>query len=134
MSSKYNIFLVDDDFIFLEMLKEVLIEDERLNISCFSTGEECISHMKYRPDIIILDYFLNSKKPDAANGMQILKNIMKVNPETRVIILSGQEDGTLVFDFTSENAEDYIIKDELAFENVKNSIDEIIGELVDETH
>lgn len=126
MGQKETIFLVDDDFIFLEMLKESLIDDSRFNIIGFQDGDECLNHLHIKPKIIVLDYFLNSENTEARNGLDILKEIKKHEPSTEVIILSGQEDGNLVYDFVRENAANYIVKDDNAFENIKKAIDNII--------
>lgn len=126
MDKKFNIILVDDDFIFLEMLKESLIDNQDYNIIAFQSGEECLKHMHLNPDVIVLDYFLNSENPNAKNGLEILKEIHKINPKAKVIILSGQEDGNLVYDFVRENATNYVVKDDNAFENVKKAIENIV--------
>ena len=126
MDGKYNIILVDDDFIFLEMLKESLTDNSDYNIVAFQSGEECLNHMHLNPDVIVLDYYLNSENPDAKDGLEILKEIHTINPQAKVIILSGQEDGNLVYDFVRENATNYVVKDNNAFTNVKNAIEDII--------
>jgi len=126
MEKKFNIILVDDDFIFLEMLKESLIDNQDYNIIAFQSGEECLKQMHLNPDVIVLDYFLNSENPNAKNGLEILKEIHKINPKSKVIILSGQEDGNLVYDFVRENATNYVVKDDNAFENVKKAIENIV--------
>lgn len=126
MNGKYNILLVDDDFIFLEMLKESLVDNSDYNIVAFQSGEECLNHMHLNPDVIVLDYYLNSENQDAKNGLDILKEIHAIDAQSKVIILSGQEDGNLVYDFVRENATNYVVKDDNAFENVKIAIEDII--------
>lgn len=133
MKEKYTIFLVDDDFIFLEMLKEALVDNQKYHIVVFQTGEECLNHLHLEPDIIVLDYYLDSEQEDALNGMQVLKEISNKKPDVKVIILSGQEDGDLVYKFIMENASDYVVKDNDAFDNVKSAIEEIIREADAET-
>ncbi|PLX18608.1 MAG: hypothetical protein C0599_11975 [Salinivirgaceae bacterium] len=123
MSDKHTILLVDDDFIFLEMLKESLVDDDKYNIVGFQSGEECLNHLHLKPDIIVLDYFLNSENPNARNGLDILKEIKKRDSKVKVIILSGQEDGNLVYDFVRENAANYVVKDDNAFDNIKKAIE-----------
>jgi DNA-binding NarL/FixJ family response regulator len=127
MNGKYNIFLVDDDFIFLEMLKESLTDNPDFNIVGFQTGEECINHMHLNPDVIVLDYYLNSENSNAKHGLEVLKEIHSIKPQAKVIILSAQEDANLVYDFVRENATNYVVKDNNAFENVKTAIDDIIN-------
>jgi two-component system OmpR family response regulator len=123
MSDKHTILLVDDDFIFLEMLKESLVDEDKYNIVGFQSGEECLNHLHLNPEVIVLDYFLNSENPNAKNGLDILKEIKKRDSKVKVIILSGQEDGNLVYDFVRENAANYVVKDDNAFDNIKKAIE-----------
>ena len=126
MKDKYTVVLVDDDFIFLEMLKETLIDNQDFNLVTFQSGEECVNNLHLKPGVIVLDYFLNSENPDAKNGLEILKEIHEIMPEAKVIILSGQEDGNIVYDFVRENATNYVVKDDNAFENIKKAIENIL--------
>ncbi len=131
MKDNYTIFLVDDDFIFLEMLKETLVDNPEYTIVAFQSGEECVNHLHLTPDIIVLDYYLNSENPEAKNGLEILKEVTQLHPDAKVVILSGQEDGDLVYKLIRENATDYVVKDDDAFQNVKEAIEEIISEIQD---
>jgi len=126
MKKNYTIFVVDDDFIFLEMLKETLIDNPKYTVVPFQSGEECLNNLHLNPDIIVLDYYLNSTNPNAKDGLEVLQEITRLRPDIKVIILSGQEDGVLVYKFIRENATDYVVKDDDAFENVKIAINEII--------
>ena len=53
-----NIFIVDDDPIMAELLKDYLIENWSHNTTIIGTGEECLARMNEYPDIIIQDYVL----------------------------------------------------------------------------
>jgi len=127
MNTKTKIMLVDDDFIFLQMLKESLTEIDNIEIFTAKTGEECVENIDSSFKILVLDYFLNSENPDAQNGLEILKQVKQIVPEINVIVLSGQEDGNLVYDFVRESVANYVIKDNNAFENVNKSIRELLS-------
>lgn len=91
ITTPLKIFIVDDDNMMLEMLRDRIGQHASNTVLTFSTGEDCLKHVAENPDVIILDYYLNSKNPDASNGMEILKAIKKYNPNIHVIFLSGQE-------------------------------------------
>ena len=112
--------LVDDDFIFLEMLKESLTDIDNIEIETAKTGEECLQKLDSSFDIVVLDYFLNAENPNAKNGLEILKTIRHSQPKVKVVILSGQEDGNLVYDFVRENVNNYVFKDKNAFKKPLN--------------
>jgi DNA-binding NtrC family response regulator len=132
--SKKNIliYLVDDDLIFLHALEQCIksTENERLEIKCFSTAEECIEKLQSHPDIIILDYYLDSKFYDAMNGMKALKKIKRLSPLTKVIILSSQSNMDVALNSMKNQAFDYVSKhSEDAFIKIKKIVEGIMKTL-----
>ena len=120
-SEPLTIFLVDDDPLFITSLKDQIkkmFKSETV-IQTFSTGEECLQNLDKHPDIIILDYFLNSTIPDAMNGLRVLKKIIQLKPETKVIMLSGQENMEIAVNLIKYGAYDYIIKNDNVFLRTK---------------
>ncbi|MBL0071704.1 MAG: response regulator [Bacteroidetes bacterium] len=86
-----KIFIVDDDSMLTEALKDYLTRKVAHNVTSFLTGEDCLKKLAETPDVIILDYYLNTVQKDAANGIEILQAIRKHYPNIRVIMLSSQE-------------------------------------------
>src|SRR4051812_43452118 len=71
---KIRVFLVDDDPLYLKGLELSLSGNMGfLTIDAFQSGEECLQHMKLRPSIVILDYYLNPRNINALNGLNVLK-------------------------------------------------------------
>jgi len=105
------IFIVDDDVLLTESLSDYLTRKGAHTVSVFPTGEDCLKHMNKSPDIVILDYFLNTVQEDAANGMEILKTIKKNYPKVHVIMLSSQERYAVAMQTIQKGAEQYVIKD-----------------------
>ncbi|MEI6889663.1 MAG: response regulator [Bacteroidales bacterium] len=113
-----KIFIVDDDTMLTEALKDYLTRKTLNEIHIFNTGEECLRHLSEKPEFIILDYCLNSVQKDAANGMEILQVIMKHHPDIHVIMLSSQERYAIALQTIQKGAGQYVIKDETAFEQI----------------
>lgn len=120
-SKTLSIFLVDDDELFITSLKDQVKKMFKfeINIQTFSTGEGCLNNFQNPPDIIILDYFLNSNNPDAMDGLKVLKKIMEINPETKVIMLSAQDKMEVAVNLIRFGAYDYIIKNDNVFNRIK---------------
>ena len=117
-----KIFIVDDDAMLTEALSDFLTRQVAHQISCFSTGEECLKQIDQNPDIIILDYYLNTVQKDAANGMEILQAVKKNSPKSHVIMLSSQERYGTAMQTLIKGAEHYVIKDEKAFAKISDLI------------
>lgn len=125
---KRTIFLVDDEPIQNEMLKDYLSERFVYDIKTFDNGEDAIKQMHLAPEIVVLDYHLNSHRSDAKNGVEVLKTIKDKFPEVQVIMLSGQDKLDIAVDSMKYGAYDYVVKGETAFsrmENVLNNVSEL---------
>ncbi len=126
-STQY-VFLVDDEPIQNEMLKDYLSEKFEYKIKTYDTGEGAVKDLNLNPAIVVLDYHLNAHLPNAQNGVEVLKSIKSINPDTKVIMLSGQDKIEVAVESIKHGAYDYVIKGETAFnrmENIINNIDEL---------
>ena len=120
-----NIFVVDDDKMFATMLADHLEEQGRYTITTFGTGEECLEHLGEIPDVIILDYYLDSNVPGAKNGLEILQAIHKNAPDQKVIMLSAQEHYGVALQTIASGAVQYVIKDLQAFKEIDSILEEM---------
>ncbi len=123
---KYTIFIVDDDPTFSEMLEVYLSENKNFILSTYFSAEQCIENLDKKPDIIILDHIFEKIGEDAMDGLTALQIIQEKQPETAVIILTGQNDPKMVFNFINNGARDYVVKDNDTFDNINAVIKEII--------
>lgn len=122
VSTPKKIFIVDDDEMLTMAMSDYLTRDTPHKISIFHTGEECVKHISENPDVIILDYYLNTVKSDAANGLEVLEAIREHLPNTRFIMLSSQESYGIAARTIGKGAEQYVIKGEDAFEKISKMI------------
>jgi len=113
-----KIFVVDDDDMMAMALEDHLTRNTLHEIHIFTTGEECIKNLRLQPDIVILDYNLNSVQKDAANGMKIMEAIKKLNRDIPVILFSSQDAYSVALQSISKGATQYVIKDEEAFDKI----------------
>jgi len=74
---KTKIFLVDDDVMFMESLKQSL-NKEKADVKVFSSGENCLKEMETEvPEIVVMDYRLNGNTDKGMNGLQVMNKIKK---------------------------------------------------------
>ena len=122
---KRLIFLVDDEPIQNEMLKDYLSERFLYDIRVYDNGEDALQHMHLEPEIMVLDYHLEGKKNGAKNGVEILKEIKDRYPSTEVIMLSGQDKIEVAVDSIKYGAYDYVVKGETAFSRMENAMNNV---------
>ena len=124
-STQY-IFLVDDEPIQNEMLKDHIGSLFQYQLKTYENGEDAIRDMGLKPAIVVLDFHLSAHLPNAQNGVEVLKKIKELSPETEVIMLSGQDKIDVAIDSMKHGAYDYVIKGETAFSRIQNILDNII--------
>lgn len=120
-----KIFVVDDSEFESNILQDYILTNSMHNVCVFGTGEDCIRALADEPDVIILDYTLNSVHPNAADGGQILHTIKKIAPEIHVVMLSSQDDYGIAIQTVMKGADTYIVKDTDAFEKIVRVIHEL---------
>jgi sigma-B regulation protein RsbU (phosphoserine phosphatase) len=130
MLKEMNLFIVDDNKLYSQLLKgalEASLEDLTMHIQCFGTGEECIGGlMEQNPELIILDYNLNSHSGSAADGLVILDRIKKLQPDTPVIMLTSSEDLDVALTSFHRGAADFVVKKNSQFDKIKSAIGGIL--------
>ena len=126
MKKLINIFIVDDNKVFTLALKadiENAFEEVTMKIHTFETGEKCMEAFKeIVPDLVILDYHLDNKYPDAANGIKVLDWIKKENNATNVIILTVDDDIDIALKSFQHGASDYVVKTNTQFRKINYSL------------
>jgi DNA-binding NtrC family response regulator len=99
------------------MLQHYLSLNPDYDVRRFEHSQQFFSQLHERPDVITLDYSL----PDM-NGADVLKKIKEIQPETQVIVISGQEDIATAINLLKNGAFDYIVKNDDTKDRLWNSL------------
>ena len=121
-NNKIQIFLVDDDALFLKSLEIEFLEHADFKIETFATGELCMDSLSHNPDVIILDYFLDGIEKFAMNGIETLDKIKAYNQDIPVVMLSSQDKIDVAINCMHHRAFDYVVKSETAFVRLQKII------------
>ena len=112
-----KIFVVEDDVWYSSMLEYHLSLNPDYQVKKFHTAKDFLEAIHEKPDIVTLDYSL----PDM-NGDEVLREIKELAPETKTIIISGQENIRIALDLLKKGAYDYIVKDEDTKDRIWNTL------------
>jgi two-component system, NarL family, invasion response regulator UvrY len=102
-----NILIVDDHAIVRQGLKQILMESGKVMlIGEAERGAEAVRQVREGGwDVVVLDISL----PDR-NGIEVLKQIKKEHPKTRVLMLSMHDEGLYALRALKSGASGYITK------------------------
>jgi DNA-binding NtrC family response regulator len=120
-----RIFIVEDDEFYARMLKKTL-ETEGYEIQLFTSGEQMISSWEKDPDIILLDYNIESDLGVAMNGEKILRFIRRISKSLPVITLTATKDIGKATSMLKLGAVDFIVKSEEGLLNLKKTISQVL--------
>lgn len=102
---KKKVLIVDDEKEIVEFLERFL---ERLNIAVVTatSGNEALElYSKHMPECVLLDI----QMPDI-DGMTILKELRALNPDLKIIMITGKEEREFQEKAKKYGAVDYITK------------------------
>ncbi len=124
------IFIVEDDMLYREIIKNELVENGYENIQSYTTGQHCLDNLYQIPDIILLDFNLEGK----INGHDTLRKIKAINPDIQVVMLSGQDKLEVAVTSLKYGAFDYVIKNDVAINRVGKIVNRIVkwNEVIEE--
>lgn len=116
-SHPFRIYIVEDDIWYSSMLEYYLSLNPDYQVKKFHSAKDFLAVLHEAPDVVSLDYSL----PDM-NGDDLLTQIKELSPDSKVVIISGQEDVKVAIDLLKRGAYDYIVKDEDTKDRLWNTI------------
>lgn len=135
MEKKEIIFLVEDNKAFSLLTQKKIEKEFESEVLAFETGEQMLDFIDKNPDkqpeIIILDYYLNSVVEDAKNGDEILEQLKlrkkqnKLHRKLPIIMLTAANELKMAVNLLQAGAVDYILKDDAFIENLSKTIHNI---------
>jgi DNA-binding response OmpR family regulator len=116
------IFIVDDDKVILNLLEYTFRSLEGYEVKTFYSGEDCLKNLDLKPDLIVLDHIFSLCGQTNMTGLDTLKELRKTDQTTPVIILSSQDDTSLVHEFIMNGAAKYITKKDYFIDTLIESV------------
>lgn len=112
-----KMFIVEDELLQGKVMQRAIEDKTNIDVSLFSSAEECFNNMHLKPDIISIDYNL----PDM-NGLDLIQKIKSFDETVFIIMLSGQAELEVVVKAYKQGVNDYIIKNETSLTELLNSV------------
>jgi DNA-binding NtrC family response regulator len=123
-----TIFIVEDNEMFAESLA-ISLRNKGYIVHPFRSGEQMISWWEVDPDIILLDYYLDSAPGIAMNGDKILRFIRRISKNLPVIILTSNSDIGDATSLLKQGAIDFILKDDDLLPNLDKTLQQVLDSI-----
>jgi len=112
--AKSPLFIVEDEETWAASLRGKL--KGKYDVHHFVSGEEALEQMAaQKPSIVVLDYHLEGQ----LTGLDTLREMMKLQPNVKVIMFTAQDDVQIALNILNSGAYDYVVKGENALNRLK---------------
>ena len=108
-----RIDIIEDDPFFNRIIEQVVKQNGDHEVKVHFNGESFLNQQPSSVEVVTLDLGL----PDIS-GTELMTKIKSINPETEIIVISGQDNLPLAVKLLKQGAYDYITKDE----NIKDRL------------
>lgn len=120
---KETILIVDDDIVLGNILSDILSEAGYRTICAANGRQALVESEKNQVDLVLLDLIL-----PGIDGMEIMKQVIKISPNTVIVIMSGHGTIAKAVEATKLGAYDFIekpLEKERVLLTVKNALEKL---------
>ncbi|MDW5562872.1 MAG: response regulator [Methanomassiliicoccus sp.] len=113
MSNEKKVLVVDDSMVMRAMISDILTKDGGFKVvGQAKNGKEAVEqYVKLCPDLVTMDIIMPGE-----HGTDVVKKIVEVDKDARIIIVSGLNQKSLVMQALDNGAKDFLVK---PFENAE---------------
>ena len=125
MKSSTDVIIIEDNELLRDSFKEAINKSSSIRCeNTFSSGEAALDIIEKKelvPDIILLDIGL-----PGMNGIEMIPELRKLTPSSKIIIITVHDDDENVFNAICAGASGYLLKD-LSSDRIVASINEVMN-------
>jgi two-component system, chemotaxis family, chemotaxis protein CheY len=112
MNNQKKVLVVDDSMVMRAMISDILTKDGFTVVGQAKNGKEAVEqYVKLTPDLVTMDIIMPGE-----HGTDVVKKIVDVDKDARIIIVSGLNQKSLVMQALDNGAKDFLVK---PFENAE---------------
>ncbi len=121
-----TIFVIEDNPIELEMVIEYFSKYPGLTLKGFTNGDECVKEIVVSgisPDMILIDYFLDSEIAHSKDGLEILVKLKEISSNSSIIMHTSVENQRIIDLARQKGAIAYIVKGAAGYKKLDSIIE-----------
>lgn len=129
-----TVYIVEDNAMESDMLTDYFSKYANIKIKTFPNGDDCVKDVvisKVFPDLILIDYFLDSVSSVSKDGLEVLTKLKEISPNSEIIMHTSVDNERIMQLAKKKGALAFVGKGRLAFEKldaiIKNNFSIEVG-------
>lgn len=104
-----KIMIVDDAVFMRQMLAKILVaEGFEICVEASNAKEAVEKYKRFKPDLVLMDIIMPMM--EELDGIGAVREIIKFDPDAKVLIVSAMAQQSLVVEATRAGAKDFVVK------------------------
>ena len=127
----FSISLIEDNQIYLHtIVQNIKTNVPNIKLNAFSRSSSFLNSLRHKPEIAIVD--LNLDERSEIEGIELIRELKFKSPNTRIIVLTGEQSISTAVKCLNEGVMDYIIKEDKAIDKIALEVKELMKEMLAE--
>jgi response regulator of citrate/malate metabolism len=122
-----SVYIVEDSPAEMEMTKDYFSKYPEIQIKGFINGDECLKEIVVSgvsPDMILVDYFLDSQVSSSKDGLEILVKLKELCPNASIIMHTSVDNERVIELARKKGAFNYVVKGASGYEKLDRIIEQ----------
>lgn len=129
----FTISLIEDNQFYLRgIAQHIKNAIPNIKLTAFSRSSSFLTSLRHKPEIAIVDFNLDDRSD--MEGIELIRELKFKSPNTKIIVLTGEQSISTAVKCLNEGVMDYVIKEDKAIDKIADEIKQVMSELLKEMH
>lgn len=127
----FTVSLIEDNQMYLNGIASKIRDAvPNIRLGAFSRSSSFLNYLRHKPEIAIVDFNLDQRSE--LEGIELIRALKEKSPQTKIIVLTGDQDIKTAVNCLNEGVLDYIIKSDKAIDQIAEEIKSIMTTMIRE--
>ena len=127
----FTISLIEDNQFYLQgIVSQIKSNIPNIKLSAFSRSSAFLGSLRHNPEIAIVDFNLDDRSE--LEGIELIRELKFKSPNTKIIVLTGEQSISNAVKCLNEGVLDYVIKEDKAIDKIALEIKVLMKDMLKE--
>lgn len=127
----FSVFLLEDNTMYRKGVYHYMKQTfgPNIKVSAFEKSDNFMNALRSKPEVVVVDYHLDERSQ--IEGTQLIQEVRAHSPNTKIIVLSGEDSKDTIAECIGLGINDYVLKRENAIDKVASDISKVMYQMLE---